>query len=76
MFDFGKFPALLTQWHMHAQGGDAKQRPIDMVSEYKCTAINVDMQATVGQRSTVDGLVAASSVNEGMFQKFDSKHSS
>lgn len=57
---------------MHAQGGDAKQRPIDMVSEYKCTAINVDMQATVGQRSAVDELIAASNMNEGAPQKCDS----
>ena len=57
------------QWHVHAQVGDAKQRPIDMVSEYKCSAINVDMQATVGRRSSVDELIAASSVNQGAPEK-------
>lgn len=48
-----------------AQAGDARQRPIDMVSEYKCVALNVDMEATVGERTTVDALVAASNVNDG-----------
>ncbi len=36
-----------------------------MVSEYKCVALNVDMEATVGDRPTVDALIAASSVDEG-----------
>ena len=48
-----------------AQGGDARQRPIDMVSEYKCIALGVDMDATVGDRASVDALVAASNVNDG-----------
>lgn len=48
-----------------AQGDGAVQRPIDMVSEYKCVALNVDMQATVGQRAAVDPLVGRGALNEG-----------
>jgi hypothetical protein len=36
-----------------------------MVSAYKCTALNVSMEANVGDRATVDPLVAASTVCEG-----------
>lgn len=36
-----------------------------MVSEYKCTALKVEMEATMGERCTVDPLVSASPVCVG-----------
>ena len=36
-----------------------------MVAEYKCSAINVNLKATVGQLSEIDPLVAASNVCSG-----------
>lgn len=36
-----------------------------MVAEYKCSAINVNLKATVGQLSEIDPLMAASNVCSG-----------
>ena len=44
------------------QGGGQKQKPIDAVAEYKCSAINANLKATVGQLSEIEPLVAASNV--------------
>ena len=52
-------------WHLCAQGDGRKQKPIDVVAEYKCSAINVNLKATVGQLGEVGPLVAASSISLG-----------
>ena len=48
------------RWHPCAQGDGRKQKPVDVVAEYKCSAINVDLKATVGQLGEIGPLVAAS----------------
>lgn len=47
------------------QGDGQKQKPVDVVAEYKCSAINVNLKATVGQLGEVGPLVAASSISLG-----------
>jgi len=49
-----------------AQADGELQQPIEVAKLYKCSALDVSLEATVGQRYTVDPLVNASDVCLGV----------